>query len=77
MVQGSRADLSAPPTIGELEAKYSLYCKAMRLLLKEGRSAEDIQRTVAWSRLQQLHLCLPNRYKEPGYLLAVLRRDLS
>ena len=49
----------------------------MRLLLKEGRSAEEIQRTVAWSRLQQLHLCLPNRYKEPGYLLAVLRRDLS
>ena len=28
----------SPPTIGELEAKYSLYCKAMRLLIKEGRS---------------------------------------
>ncbi|MCX5955253.1 MAG: DUF3136 domain-containing protein, partial [Cyanobacteria bacterium] len=40
-----------PPTIGELEAKYSLYCKAMRLLLKEGRSMDAIRRTVCWSRL--------------------------
>ena len=42
-MKGSPAD---PPTIGELEAKYSLYCKAMRLLLKEGRTVEAIQRTV-------------------------------
>jgi len=67
----------SPPTIGELEAKYSLYCKAMRLLIKEGRSMEAIQRTVAWGRLQQLHLCLPSRYKSPDYLYAVLKRDLN
>jgi len=66
-----------PPTIGELEAKYSLYCKAMRLLLKEGRSMDAIRRTVCWSRLEQLHICLPGRYKSPDYLYAVLKRDLG
>ncbi len=65
-----------PPTIGELEAKYSLYCKAMRLLLKEGRSMDSIRRTVCWSRLEQLHICLPSRYKSPDYLYVVLKRDL-
>jgi len=68
---------AAPPTIGELEAKYSLYCKAIRLLLREGRSPEAIRRTLAWSRLEQLHTCLPGRYKSPDYLLAVLKRDLG
>ncbi|MFM7394475.1 MAG: DUF3136 domain-containing protein [Cyanobium sp.] len=72
---GSRPGAPPAPTIGELEAKYSLYCKAMRLLIKEGRSIEAIRRTVAWSRLEQLHLCLPSRYKSPDYLCAVLRRD--
>jgi hypothetical protein len=67
----------APPSIGELEAKYSLYCKAMRLLLKEGRSREAIRRTVCWSRLEQLHICLPGRYKSPDYLYAVLKRDIG
>ena len=65
------------PTIGELEAKYSLYCEAMRRLLKEGRSLEAIQRTLCWSRLEQLHTCLPTRYKSPDYLCVVLRRDLA
>jgi hypothetical protein len=49
----------------------------MRLLLKEGRSREAIQRTVCWSRLEQLHICLPSRYKSPDYLYVVLKRDLA
>jgi hypothetical protein len=77
MSQGTSADSPSAPTIGELEAKYSLYCKAMRLLIKEGRSLEEVGRTVCWSRLEQLHTCLPSRYKSPDYLFAVLRRDLA
>ncbi len=77
MSQGSRIDSPSAPTIGELEAKYSLYCKAMRLLIKEGRSLEEVSRTVCWSRLEQLHTCLPSRYKSPDYLFVVLRRDLA
>ena len=49
----------------------------MRLLIKEGRSLEEVSRTVCWSRLEQLHTCLPSRYKSPDYLFVVLRRDLA
>lgn len=64
-------------TIGELEANYSLYCKALKLLLLEGRSLPRIQRTVCWERLAILHTCLPNRYRAPDYLAALLRREIS
>lgn len=61
-------------TIGELEAKYPLYCQVLSRLLKEGRSVEEIKRTLCWDRLALLNSCLPNRYKDPEHLLAVLRR---
>jgi hypothetical protein len=64
-------------TIGELEAGYPLYCKALRRLLKEGRSTQDIQKTVCWGHLETLNRCLPTRYKAPSYLLALIRRDLE
>ena len=64
-------------TIGELEANYQLYCKAMKMLIAENRSLKKIQRTVCWSRLDTLHHCLPRRYKPPHYLYAQLRRDLD
>ncbi len=64
-------------TIGELEAGYSMYCKAMRLLIREGRSLISIQRTVCWQRLAQLHECLPGQYRDPDYLYVLLRRDNS
>jgi hypothetical protein len=75
---GSPAKASLPDvTIGELEASYPMYCKALRLLVREGRTLGRIQRTVCWQRLQRLHDCLPTRYKDPGHLFLLLRRDLS
>ncbi|MEX0588256.1 MAG: DUF3136 domain-containing protein [Cyanobium sp.] len=65
------------PTIGELEAGYSGCCKALRLLIREGRSIEAIHRTVAWERLTLLHKCLPTRYKAPDYLYALLKREAT
>jgi len=62
-------------TIGELEANYHLYCKALKMLVNEGRSNKKIQRTVCWDRLAILHNCLPRRYKPPAYLLACLQRE--
>jgi hypothetical protein len=59
-------------TIGELEANYQLYCKALKMLIAEQRSLKKIQRTVCWSRLQTLHHCLPRQYKSPDYLYAQL-----
>jgi hypothetical protein len=62
-------------TIGELEAKYPMYCKAMRLLLKEGCSQQQIERTVCWDRLAILHNSLPKNYKSPEYLFWLFRRE--
>ena len=67
----------AKPTIGELEAGYSGCCKALRLLIRQGRSIDAIQRTVAWDRLTLLHTCLPTRYKAPDYLYALLKREAT
>lgn len=64
-------------TIGELEAGYSLYCKALRLLIQEGRSLARIQRTVCWQRLAQLHTCLPSQYRDPEHLYFLLRRQVG
>jgi hypothetical protein len=69
----------APPalTIGELEAQYPTYCKALRLLILEGKTLAKVRRTVCWERLETLHNCLPSRYREPGYLFALLSRELK
>ena len=32
---------------------------------------------VCWGHLETLNRCLPNRYKSPSYLLALIRRDLE
>ena len=64
-------------TIGELEAGYPLYCKALRRLLQQGRSAKQIERTVCWGHLETLNRCLPGRYKAPSYLMALIKRDLE
>ena len=83
---GSPADRASSPeadpkrelaavTIGELEAGYSLYCKALRLLIQEGRTLTQIQRTVCWQRLELLHTSLPGQYKDPEYLYLLLRRQ--
>lgn len=70
------AAIPAPKiTIGELEANYSLYCKALRLLIREGKSMTKIRRTVCWQRLEILHNCLPGQYRDPDYLCTLLQRE--
>ncbi|MGC5195302.1 DUF3136 domain-containing protein [Aphanothece microscopica] len=64
-------------TIGELEASYPLYCRALRILIQEGKSLNKIKRTVCWSRLTSLHTCLPRRYRDPEHLYFVLRREVE
>lgn len=63
-------------TIAELEANYSLYCKALRMLVREGKTLVKIQRTVCWSRLESLYQCYPGRYKSPDHLYFTIRRDV-
>lgn len=64
-------------TIAELEEKYSIYCKALRCLLLEGKNQQAIERTVCWDRLATLHNCLPKRYKSPDYLFCLFRREIE
>ena len=68
---------TAKLTIGELEAGYPLYCKALRRLLQEGRTEQQIQRTICWGHLETLNRCLPGRYKSPSYLMVLIKRDLE
>ena len=68
-----------PPkiTIDELEAKYPLYCKALKLLVKDSRGVEEIKRSLCWDRLRLLHRSLPGRYKSPEHLMDLLQRPQS
>lgn len=64
-------------TIGQLEANYPLYCKVLRILIREGKTMEQIQRSVCWHRLATLHHCLPRQYSDPGHLYNRLKRELT
>jgi hypothetical protein len=71
----SSSSMAPRLTIAELEANYSLYCKALRLLIREGKSIAKVRRTVCWQRLSTLHTCLPGQYRDPDYLYALLQRE--
>jgi hypothetical protein len=67
---------TASLTIGELEASYPLYCRAMRILIRDGVSETKARRTVCWRRLEALHHCLPRQYRHPEQLFFLLSRDI-
>jgi hypothetical protein len=64
-------------TVGELEASYGMYCKALRILIREGKSIEQIQRSVCWHRLDTLYRSLPGQYKEPNHLYFLFKREIG
>lgn len=68
---------SSSLTIGELEAKYPLYCKAMRILIRDGKNESQVRRTLCWSRLEALHHSMPQSYRDPAYLYVMLRRQIE
>jgi hypothetical protein len=72
----SQATFSISLTIGKLEASYPLYCKALRILIREDKNIQEIQRSVCWHRLEKLHHCLPRQYKDPNQLYLHLKREI-
>ena len=62
-------------SVAELEAQYPLYCKAMRILVRDGVTHNKARRTVCWQRLELLHRSLPRQYREPEQLYLHLSRD--
>jgi hypothetical protein len=69
----------SPPalTIGQLEAGYPTYCKALRMLIRDGSSLGAIQRTVCWERLQMLHKAMPRQYRDPLIHYTMAKRALE
>jgi len=72
----SQAASAKPLSIGTLEASYPLYCKAMRILIRDGKSLEQIQRSLCWDRLRSLHHCLPRSYRDPELMYLHLKREI-
>lgn len=72
----SQAASTNPISIGALEASYPLYCKAMRILIRDGKSLEQIQRSLCWYRLSSLHHCLPRSYRDPELMYLHLKREI-
>jgi hypothetical protein len=64
-------------TLGQLEAGYPLYCKALRMLVVEGLSLARIQRTLCWSRLEMLHLAMPRQYRDPVMHYGMVKRVVA
>ena len=63
------------PELRDLEEHYGSYCRAMRMLVREGKSLKNVQRTVCWQQLARLHDCRPARYQEPDALYLKLCRE--
>ncbi len=61
--------------VGELEGQYPLYCKAMRILVRDGVSLNKARRTVCWQKLKILHNFLPQYYRKPEQLYLQLQRE--
>ena len=64
-------------SIGELEAKHSMYCKALKILLRQGTSSAQLQRTLCWDRLRLLNHSLPRQYKSPEQLMRIIQAEIS
>ena len=52
-------------TLGQLEGSYPAYCKAMSILIREGKTLHQIQRTMCWHRLVMLNELMPSQYRDP------------
>ena len=63
-------------SIGELEANYPLYCKALKMLIRQNKTGPELRRTVCWHRLRLLHRSLPRQYKSPERLMLMIQADL-
>jgi hypothetical protein len=72
----AQATFTTALTLAELEASFPVYCKALRILLREDRPIEQIERSVCWHRLSALHQALPCRYKDPRQIYLQLKRSI-
>jgi hypothetical protein len=72
-----QATFTTTLTTAELEESFPLYLKALRILVREEKPLEQIQRSVCWRRLESLHRALPYRYKDPHQVYFHLKRAIQ
>jgi hypothetical protein len=68
---------TAGMSLGQLEAGYPAYCKALRMLVQEGNSLTAIKRTLCWQRLEMLHHVLPRQYRDPVMHYGMVKRAVE
>jgi hypothetical protein len=68
--------LSSGLRFGQLEESYSIYCKALRILIREEKTIRQVQRSVCWHRLEELHQHLPRQYQDPNHLYRQLKGEI-
>jgi hypothetical protein len=59
-----------------LDCRYSLYSQAMRLLIREGQTLQQLQRSICWARLMSLHQILPALYCDPVQLYINFKQEI-
>jgi|LauGreDrversion4_2_1035121.scaffolds.fasta_scaffold174607_3 hypothetical protein len=64
-------------TLGQLEGSYPAYCKALRILIREGKTLNQIKRTMCWHRLEMLHERMPRQYRDPLLHYGMTKRALD
>lgn len=64
-------------SIGDLEAGFPNYCRALRTLVAQGNDQETIRKTLCWDYLDRLHNSLPRNYRSPVELMARYRSSLQ
>jgi hypothetical protein len=73
----TQATFTTALTLEELAANHEIYCKALRILIREETPLAKIQRSVCWRRLETLHRSLPHRYSNPDQLVLQMQRGLA
>jgi len=64
-------------TLGQLDGSYPAHCKALRILIREGKTLPQIQRTLCWHRLVMLHERMPRQYRDPLLHYGMTKRALD
>lgn len=63
--------------IDQIEASQPMYCKMLRILVREGRSPEQIQRSICWGQLKILHQWSPTQYHDPNQIYLHIKQQIS
>jgi hypothetical protein len=72
----SQAVLTTSIPIDELEASKPMYLEMLRILVREGKSPEQIQRSICWDRLKNMHRMSPAQHPDPNQLYLTFKREI-